>query len=242
MPKTLIAEELAQKFHEAYERLAPNFGYKTREASAKPWAEVPENNRKLMEAVVAEVMLPRITKAEAEVKKKDELLVRAMDEDCSVCAKCGEELASEFKDVIKLRLQAWTERAELFEARCVLQQEALNKIANGYDDGVQAVFHSGAESAALAREALVTGVDSHLLKELENLRTEVVRTDHKLDAEKSRTLVLQGALDRATSTLAGMAGGRWAYDARKTDELAQTWLDGMEECRAILRMTKEKKR
>lgn len=49
-------EQLAQRFHEVYERLAPNFGYKTREASAKPWAEVPENNRKLMTAVCAEML------------------------------------------------------------------------------------------------------------------------------------------------------------------------------------------
>jgi hypothetical protein len=46
------AEQIAQAFHETYERLAPDFGYETREASAKPWAEVPEQNRSLMVAVV----------------------------------------------------------------------------------------------------------------------------------------------------------------------------------------------
>jgi hypothetical protein len=46
------AEQIAQAFHEIYERLAPDFGYETREASAKPWAEVPEQNRQLMVAVV----------------------------------------------------------------------------------------------------------------------------------------------------------------------------------------------
>ena len=51
-----IAEELAKRFHETYERLAPDFGYKTREASAKPWAEVPENNRNLMIAVCEEIL------------------------------------------------------------------------------------------------------------------------------------------------------------------------------------------
>jgi SOS-response transcriptional repressor LexA len=39
---------LAQAFHEAYERLAPEYAYETREASAVPWNEVPENQRKLM--------------------------------------------------------------------------------------------------------------------------------------------------------------------------------------------------
>lgn len=52
----MTAEELAQLFHETYERLAPSFRYKTREASAKPWAEVPEQNKKLMTAVCEEVM------------------------------------------------------------------------------------------------------------------------------------------------------------------------------------------
>ena len=50
------AIEAARKFHEAYERLAPSFGYATREASAKPWDEVPENNRRLMTAVCAELL------------------------------------------------------------------------------------------------------------------------------------------------------------------------------------------
>lgn len=49
------AEAIAQRFHEAYERLAPSYGYRTREASAKPWAEVPERNRALMIAVAGEV-------------------------------------------------------------------------------------------------------------------------------------------------------------------------------------------
>lgn len=50
------AEDLARRFHETYERLALSFGYETREASAKPWSEVPENNRNLMIAVCAEIL------------------------------------------------------------------------------------------------------------------------------------------------------------------------------------------
>jgi hypothetical protein len=42
------AEEIARVFHQTYEEQAPEFGYRTREASAKPWAEVPEDNRELM--------------------------------------------------------------------------------------------------------------------------------------------------------------------------------------------------
>lgn len=47
-----ISEKIAKAFHEQYEALAPNFNYETRKASAKPWADVPKNNRDLMEAVV----------------------------------------------------------------------------------------------------------------------------------------------------------------------------------------------
>jgi hypothetical protein len=49
-------EEVARAFHEAYERLAPSFGYETREASAVPWEDVPEPNKSLMVAVAAEVI------------------------------------------------------------------------------------------------------------------------------------------------------------------------------------------
>ena len=51
------ADQLARLFHETYERLAPDFGYRTREASAKPWHEVPEQNRALMVATCAEVLV-----------------------------------------------------------------------------------------------------------------------------------------------------------------------------------------
>jgi Lar family restriction alleviation protein len=49
------SEQLAQMFHETYERLAPSFGYETRKSSAKPWADVPENNKRLMIAVCREI-------------------------------------------------------------------------------------------------------------------------------------------------------------------------------------------
>jgi hypothetical protein len=47
------AEALARQFHEAYEALAPQHGYETRKASAKPWGDVPANNRALMIATCA---------------------------------------------------------------------------------------------------------------------------------------------------------------------------------------------
>ncbi len=53
----MTAEQLAQLFHETYERLAPQFGYETRKESAKPWADVPEQNKQLMIAVAGEVLV-----------------------------------------------------------------------------------------------------------------------------------------------------------------------------------------
>ena len=53
----MTSEQLAKAFHESYERQAPNFGYKTREASAKPWSDVPDQNKALMIAVCAEILL-----------------------------------------------------------------------------------------------------------------------------------------------------------------------------------------
>lgn len=50
------AEQIAQAFHESYERQAPEFGYKTREASAVPWEDVPEDNKRLMQAVVIDLL------------------------------------------------------------------------------------------------------------------------------------------------------------------------------------------
>lgn len=56
------AVELARAFHEAYERLAPAHGYETREASAKPWEEVPEPNRGLMVAVARELLEKQVVR------------------------------------------------------------------------------------------------------------------------------------------------------------------------------------
>ena len=51
-PSPAQAEIIAQAFHENYERLAPEHGYKTRERSARPWADVPADNKSLMIATV----------------------------------------------------------------------------------------------------------------------------------------------------------------------------------------------
>lgn len=54
----MTPETLARRFHEAYERLAPSFGYETRKESAVAWEDVPERNKALMVAVAAEMLRP----------------------------------------------------------------------------------------------------------------------------------------------------------------------------------------
>ncbi len=50
------AKRLAQLFHETYERLAPDYGYETKEDSRTDWDSVPEKNKALMIATCEEVM------------------------------------------------------------------------------------------------------------------------------------------------------------------------------------------
>jgi regulator of replication initiation timing len=50
------AEGIARLFHDTYERLAPEHGYETREASAVPWEDVPDANKSLMVAVAGHVL------------------------------------------------------------------------------------------------------------------------------------------------------------------------------------------
>lgn len=49
-------EVIARRFHETYEALAPMFGYETRKRSAVPWAQVPDDNKDLMRAVVGALL------------------------------------------------------------------------------------------------------------------------------------------------------------------------------------------
>ena len=56
MFEELNAEDLAKKFHTLYEKLAPEYGYKTREESAVQWEDVPEKNKQLMIRVCHEIL------------------------------------------------------------------------------------------------------------------------------------------------------------------------------------------
>jgi len=53
------AEDLARRFHEIYETLAPSFEWTTQERSRVPWNELPPENRKLMIAV-CRIVIPEL--------------------------------------------------------------------------------------------------------------------------------------------------------------------------------------
>jgi len=57
MIENVESEYIAQRFHELYEELAPNFGYTTRRSSAVPWEKVPEPNKSLMIAVADRLII-----------------------------------------------------------------------------------------------------------------------------------------------------------------------------------------
>ena len=54
--KEIKAERLAKYFHDTYEKLAPQYSYKTRKESAVDWKDVPKNNKELMIAVAEKVI------------------------------------------------------------------------------------------------------------------------------------------------------------------------------------------
>ena len=56
-------EETAQRFHDAYEELAPTFGYSTRPESRMSWDRLSEPMRSLMIATVRAVFIERAADA-----------------------------------------------------------------------------------------------------------------------------------------------------------------------------------
>jgi len=50
------AEALAERFHEAYEQLAPYHGHKTNKETAVPWKDMPHNHKQLMVHVCAKLL------------------------------------------------------------------------------------------------------------------------------------------------------------------------------------------
>ncbi len=73
------AENLAQLFHETYERLAPEHDYETRKETAIPWEQIPPDNanKQLMIAVATEVLHSQMEELRVALLNLDALRVKA---------------------------------------------------------------------------------------------------------------------------------------------------------------------
>ena len=125
---TLTDEELASRFHEAYERLAPDYGYRTRPESQGSWEKLSPTMRALMCATVAEAIAPLETQ-----------LHEARD--------AHAEFAAEYNRVVKHRdeaqaqvaaLRAWIDEHEVIHAsECALVSAAIRNVPGACDCGLE---------------------------------------------------------------------------------------------------------
>jgi hypothetical protein len=145
----VTAEDLARQFHEAYERLAPSFGYETRPDSAVPWEKVPEKNRRLMTAVCGEVMATALA---ARSDARDRELYEQ-----------GEELSAARRALLtesaalaaaNARADAAVRERDMFQLCVQNEKENAAKERNGLDAEWRAVVKADRESLAAARRDL----------------------------------------------------------------------------------------
>lgn len=88
------AEQLAQFFHETYNRLAPEFGHRKRQAKAKPWTELSEPNKNLLTAVAREMLF--VLDSEYVLKWNAECASHQAAEQARVCA-CGHAVSEHMR-------------------------------------------------------------------------------------------------------------------------------------------------
>ena len=69
-----MSEQLAKKFHDTYERLSIEYGWKTQEQCQVNFADLPKENRELMIAVVSEVC--------SDLLKDSERLDKLLKQEC----------------------------------------------------------------------------------------------------------------------------------------------------------------
>jgi hypothetical protein len=74
-------EELAELFHDTYERLAPECGYITRKKSQVPFADLPKENKNLMVEVCKVVLNEMLPYAVCQCNSCQGIIVH--DSDCA---------------------------------------------------------------------------------------------------------------------------------------------------------------
>lgn len=60
-------EAIAFEFHRTYEKLAPEFNYKTQKPTAVDWEDLPKNNKDLMIATVEDLLKRGVINAGQEI-------------------------------------------------------------------------------------------------------------------------------------------------------------------------------
>ena len=161
-----LVEAAARAFHENYERLAPDYGYKTREASAVAWEGVPEKNRSLMLATVAAV-LPLIRSADGQKQAKRNTLSADAPQENPYRDRIASARIPADRTMYQELAEAWdagrsAERARLAEARAAIDRAvgALRGAsyvggpteAEAFQPGFAAVVRHAARSADAPQE------------------------------------------------------------------------------------------
>lgn len=185
MERRLTDEQLAERFHEAYERLASSFGYRTRDESAVPWTEVPDANRALMIATVSEIRSGLLMQVDALRTERDQALLAANDN-------------AEERDRNKARLlAAEAERDRVTDEREVYRNASIRQEAAWHDAVARA------EAAEAERDAVVQAIWS--------MHSMIV---HELDSDPMDDPMDYVAVDGAEATAAAcraIADGRERY-------------------------------
>ena len=208
-------EALAALFHAVYERLAPQYGYETRSESAVPWSQVPENNKRLMIAVAAEVgsaIRAESSAALQEARDRADLAERNQDTlarglERTVDAREDSEATAGQWQVRALAAESTIAglRAEVVRVRALIDLDRtglalglseVRRIVRGHEwladpEGGRGSYTDDEwDEAAIRREVndLITGVDEAALKALteSGYRADAAYREPLTDAEVAR--------------------------------------------------------
>lgn len=82
----LKSEDIARVFHEAYERLAPDYAWDTNDSTRVPFDELPSENRELMIHTVSEVMVTWMAERGSLIRYAEEGWALAASRDAEIAA------------------------------------------------------------------------------------------------------------------------------------------------------------